>query len=1089
MSDIIVAGGNNDPVFAVIDFTNPASPTKVDANPSFSGSCMVDSSGKLVAAANFLGGQVDIFDISAPAAPVLKGTVVTTLGGIGAVSFDGSRILIGELNGQRLVLIDASNPAAPTVISTFTSAIASISAVSLKGNLAVASGPNDPIFVVLNYTNPASPTQVKFVPGTGGVFFGGSVTCDLDGTRAAVADLSGGNVVLFSVAGGSPTLLGQATTTQPGVTSISLSGTTVAVSSTNGFNFTLIDFSNPASPTQHDANANLGGGCVVKLSGGTLIAGAVNGLQARLFSVAGTTATSLGVDNANIASIASLGFSSFVPVNPAPVLLVDTTPHSFGTVHVGQASAPFTVSLKNTGTAALHVTQVKTSAAPFVVAPAGSLAAINPGQTSDLHVTFTPTAVQAFSAQLTLNSDDTGHPSVSIALSGSGGLPHIVVPPGPLDLGNVAVCLSHPQSLVVQNTGAVDLHLTNIAVSGAGFSTSISSLTVAPGAPGSIPVTLKPTVTGPLSGTLSFSTDDPSQPHVSVTLQGVGTPEPPPAVSISPTTIDFGAVPLQYFVGVGVTVANTGPCEDLHVNLSVSGAAYLLTTGDPSTLPVTNPPITDTIAAGAAHSYTVVFAPTVTGPGQTGTLTVASDDPAHPSVTVPLTGAGVTVSPAAISLVLDHSGSMATPTAAGTRMDDLHNAVNMFADLVHPGTGFAIGSVKFDTTASTLTPIADFDTTQQGKVKQDASALAPAGLTSIGDGLKQAQTDLAAAGMSRNVAIVFTDGFQNAGQTITAVEPGLLAAGIEVYAVGLGDPALLSTKDLNDLAANSNGKFFQTVEPLVMRKQFVEVLADAFRQQMAADPLITLQQGVPQSIPVNITDCESRISFVVLWEDPSAQVQFTVQAPDGTLFGPNSGLKNRLVRYIQRPGYRLLQITLPPGPHRNIGPKQLGVWRMHIDPVFVAGGSTRAATNVLVESELEIAARIQATFTGAPVLVRTHLTHAGSVVPNARVRVAVTSPTTSLAATSTPLVRHRAAAADTHLIPKADQILTKTVTQHYDARFNEREYLLPLPAPKIDGVYHFEITATGKACGGVFERYWSSSYYIGPRGGKIVGRG
>ena len=250
---------------------------------------------------------------------------------------------------------------------------------------------------------------------------------------------------------------------------------------------------------------------------------------------------------------------------------------------------------------------------------------------------------------------------------------------------------------------------------------------------------------------------------------------------------------------------------------------------------------------------------------------------------------------------------------------------------------------------------------------------------------------------------------------------------------------------------------------------------------MAADPILDVHQGVPVTIPVNITNCESRISFVLLWEDPAAQIQFTVSAPDGTTFGAGSGAANRLVRYVQRPGYRFFQITLPPGPTRTIGPRQLGQWKMLIDPVHVTGGTTRISTSVLVESELEITAQVQAPAVGAPMAVQVELTHAGSAVPNANVSVLLTAPLTSLAQLSTPAVRQRAAAADAHLIPPAQQILTKTRTTRYEARFDKRAYTVRLPLPEVDGVYHAEVTATGNACGGVFERYWSASVYIGSR--------
>ena len=1080
MAIIVVAGSNNDNSFAVIDFSVPASPVKALATPPFSGGCMVDCNGTLAAAGNYNGGQISIFDIANPASPVLKGTLSTVLGGIGAISFDGSHVLVGEVNGQRVILIDVTNPASPSILSTFTSAIASISAVALKGTLAVASGPNDLSFVVLNYANPASPTQVQFVPGAGGVFFNGGVTCDLDGTHAALADYGGGNVYLFNVAGGAPTLLGQYSSTQAGVSSISISGNVVAVASTNDFTMTLVNFQNPHSPTASNTATGLGGGATVKLAGSYLAAGAINDLDVTLFSVAGTNATALGTDNTTLASIATVGFTSFTPVTPEPQIAASPASLAFGAVRVNTTSAALTLTLKNTGTAPLDVTTLKTSIGQYVASPSGTLAAVAPGHSSAVQVRFTPTAVQSYPATLTMTTNDPAHPTVSIPLSGSGGYPHMVVP-GPLSFGNVAICLSHPMNATIGNTGPVDLHLSAITTAGAGFSDSTPSLTVPAGGNGSIQVTFKPATTGALSGTLSFLSDDPGTPNASVALSGVGTPEPPPAISVSPAAINFGAVPLQYFVGIAVTVANTGPCEDLNVTLAVAGAAFLLTTGDPTTLPMSNPPITDTVAASTSRNYTVVFAPAAIG-AASGMLTITSNDPAHPSVSVPLSGNGVTVSPAAIELILDRSGSMSTAVTGGTRMTALQSAVSMFAELIIPDTGFSMGSVQFDTTEAVLTPLANFDTTQQSAIIAGANSLSPRNLTSIGGGLQLGQTSLAASAMPRNVAIVFTDGYENTPPMVATVEPGVISAGTEVYAVGLGDPAYLSVAALQQLAASSNGKFFQTTDPLVLRKQFVEVLADAFRQNMAADPILDLQQGVPVTVPVNITSCESRISFVLLWEDPTAQVQFTVRAPDGTTFGSGSGVNNRLVRYIQRPGYRFFQITLPPGPTRTIGPNQLGQWQMLIDSIFISAGTTRASTNVLVESELQITARVQASTVGAPMSMMVELLHAGSVVGNAKVSVKLTAPLTSLAHLSTPLVRHRAVAADTHHIPPALQILTKTHVTRYEARFNKRLYVPELPAPRIDGVYHAEVSATGNACGGAFERYWSASFYVGPRG-------
>jgi len=1083
--NVVVTGSQNDLSFAVIDFTNPATPSVKLVQPPFNNNCIVDCDGTLAAVGEFNGSQVVIYDISTPAAPVQQGSVNTGLSGISGLSMNGTRVLAGEMNGLRVVLIDISNPAAPVILSTFTTAISSISSAQLKGPKAIVCGPNDLIFAVLDYTNPASPTQAKFVPGTGGVFFGGSIVGDLDGTNAALADINGGQVCLFDVSGANPAFKGKKTTSQAGVSSISISGTTIAAASSNDATISVMSFLNPNSPTETDSPDSLNGGATVKISGAFLAAGDILGTKVNLFNVSGTSLTLLGSANTTLPSIASIGFTSFVVTTMQAKMSANPTTLAFGAVRVGTPKT-LSVTFNNTGNVQLTVTNFKSTGVQYVPALTGSFS-IPAGGSKIVQVTFTPMAVQSFPGSLAMNTNDPMNPTFTVPLTGSGGLPHMVVP-SPLDFGNVAVCLSHSLNAAVSNTGTVNLHLSAIATTGPGFSEgSGPSLLVPAGSSGNIIVSFKPAAVGAASGSLNFLADDPIIPSVSVALTGTGTPEPPPTILVNPTSIDFGAIPLQYFAGIAVNVSNTGPCEDLLATLTVTGAAFLITTGNPTTLPISNPPINASIPSGSSQSFTLVFAPTALGIAG-GTLTITSNDPANPSVSVPLTGNGVAVSPAAIELVLDRSGSMATAVAGGTRMTALQNAVSMFSDLVITDTGFSMGSVQFDNQFAVLAPLQKFDATQQNTIKTDANTLTPRGLTSIGGGLKLGQASLSASAQTRKIAIVFTDGLENTPPTIASIEPGVLNAGTEVYAVGLGDPAYLSVAPLSELAASSNGKFFQTTDPLVLRKQFVEILADAFRQNMAADPILTLQQGVQVTVPVNITNCEARISFVLLWEDPAAQVQFSIKAPDGTTFGSLSGNNNRLVRYVQRPGYRFFQIALPPGPHGTIGPKQLGQWQMQIHPVAVPGGSTRASTNVLVESALQIVARIAGGGIAEPILLRVGLFQKGQAVKGAHVRARVTAPLTSLASISTPLVRHRALAADTHLIPPGQQILTKTCATVHELKFNEREYILQLPPPRIDGVYRAEVTATGQACGGIFERYWSGSIYIGPKQKPLICR-
>jgi hypothetical protein len=1082
MVDVVVAGSNNEFDFAVVDFTNPASPTKVLVTPPFQGGCMVDISGSLAAVGNFNGGEVEVFDVSNPASPVHKGGVSTVLGGIGSISIDGNRVLVGELNGLRAILIDASNPSSPSIVSTHNTGISSITSIAISGTKGVAAGPNDLAFSVINYSNPTTPTHVKFLSNTNGVFFGGPMQADLDGARAALADGGGGEVHFFDVSGANPVRLGLQTTIQAGVFSLSISGTTVAAASTNNVDISLVSFTNPNSPTEGDlSNTQLNGGAVIKLAGNRLAAGDVLGFDVALFSVSGTTLTFLGKINTTLGSIGTIGFSSFTAPAPQAQIAVDFNPLAFGTV-LGSGNKTLPIKISNNGNATLNVTNLQIApSSHYSFTPTGNFNISSGGAPKTLNVKFTPGGVGNFPGTLTMSTNDPAHPSLVVNLTGAGGFPHLV-PPGPLDFGDVAVCLSHSLNAVIGNTGPVDMSVSQIAVSGAGFSHGGgSTLTVPANGQSNIVVSFSPTSTGAKTGSLSFHTDDPNAPTATVALSGNGTPEPPPEVSVSPTSIDFQAVPFQYFAGIGVTVANTGPCEDLHVTLTVAGAGFVLTTGNPTTLPPTNPPITATIAANTAQNFTVVFAPTDDSSAFTGTLTVDSDDPNNASVVVPLAGQGVPVSPAAVELVLDRSGSMATAITGGTRMTALQSAVSMFSALVLPDTGFEMGSVEFDNQIHELTLLGPFDVPKQTAISQDAAGLTPRNATCIGGGLQLGQTKLDASAMPRKVAIVFTDGFENTAPLVSSVEQNVLNAGTEVYAVGLGDPAFLQPDVLSDLAFSSGGKFFNTTDPLVLRKQFVEILADAFRLNMAADPIFTLQQGVKLDVPVQITECEARISFVLLWEDPAAQIQFSIRAPDGTTFTASAPNHNRLVRYVQKPGFRFFQIALPPGPNGTIGPKQIGEWTMRIDPVSLPNGPTRASTNVMVQSDLHLSALVTAPSVVDPMRLHVRIMDHKKIVPDAEVRVLLTSPITPLSQIVTPAVRARALLADTHPIPPNLQILTKTHTTKHLAHFNEREYLLALPPPKIDGVYHFEVEATGKACGGIFERYWSTSIYIGRR--------
>ena len=269
----------------------------------------------------------------------------------------------------------------------------------------------------------------------------------------------------------------------------------------------------------------------------------------------------------------------------------------------------------------------------------------------------------------------------------------------------------------------------------------------------------------------------------------------------------------------------------------------------------------------------------------------------------------------------------------------------------------------------------------------------------------------------------------------------------------------------------------------MLRKHFVQVLADAYRHNLVSDPMLTLQQGSIVEVPVPITECERRISFILTWDDPLAQLEMDVRAPDGTLFTPTLPASNQLVHYGAQPTHRYYQIAFPPlnpGSGLSIGPDQLGQWIMRINPVSLPGGTGRCTTSVMVESDLELQAVVHAVDTSSPLQLEASILHQGAPVDNAQAVLTLTAPLKSLAQVSTPAVIQQALQADIHPIPTGRKPLIPTKTTKYQLHPAERgRYMLELPPPKLDGVYDFVIQATGKACGGTFERYKAFSLYVG----------
>nr|WP_255604260.1 choice-of-anchor D domain-containing protein [Oscillochloris sp. ZM17-4] len=183
---------------------------------------------------------------------------------------------------------------------------------------------------------------------------------------------------------------------------------------------------------------------------------------------------------------------------------------------------------------------------------------------------------------------------------------------------------SAAQQVTFTNSGAADLHISDIAADGDFAQSNDCGATLVPAASCTIDVTFTPTATGSRSGTLTITNDAAGSPH-SVGLSGAGIA---PAVSLSEGSLSFGSVRVGTTTAAQqVTLTNSGS-DTLAISGIVASGDFARTSTCGATL-----------AAGASCTISVTFTPTTTG-SRSSALTITNDATGSPQ-SVTLGGTGI----------------------------------------------------------------------------------------------------------------------------------------------------------------------------------------------------------------------------------------------------------------------------------------------------------------------------------------------------------------------------------------------------------------------------------------------------------------
>ena len=329
-----------------------------------------------------------------------------------------------------------------------------------------------------------------------------------------------------------------------------------------------------------------------------------------------------------------------------PTYTVSPSSLAFGNEVTNVASAPMSVTVTNTGTAALPITSIALSTSgsqPFSQTNTCGTS-IAAGAHCAINVVFDPASVGPATATLSVIAGN-GAGTKTVALSGTGIVPTYTVSPSSLAFGNeVTNVASAPMSVTVTNTGTAALPITSIALSTSGSQpysqTNTCGTSIAAGAHCTISVVFNPASVGAATATLSVSAGNGAgmQP---VALSGTGIV---PTYTVSPSSLAFGnEVTNVASASKSVTVTNTGTAAlpITSIALSTSGSQPFSQTNTCGT----------SVAAGAHCTISVVFNPASVG-AATATLSVSAGNGAGMQP-VALSGTGIvptyTVSPSSLA--------------------------------------------------------------------------------------------------------------------------------------------------------------------------------------------------------------------------------------------------------------------------------------------------------------------------------------------------------------------------------------------------------------------------------------------------------
>jgi len=354
----------------------------------------------------------------------------------------------------------------------------------------------------------------------------------------------------------------------------------------------------------------------------------------------GAAPLTLSVSGSGKTAGSSGGGTTLGGIVPSPTQI------GFGTVALGGSQA-HPVSLTNSGSTTLLISQATSSTSDFSVSGLGLPLVLAPNGSVSFSVTFAPKAAGTRSGSIALTGSTALAPgtfgrhgtpeTASIAVTGVGGAqssggsttttptPGSLTSGGSLSFGTLTVGSSTQKTATITNSGGSSVTVSNATVSGSGFTMAGMGMpmTLAPNASMNVNITCAPPTAGTLSGSLTVNSNA-SNASLSVPLSV--TAVTPGTLAISPTSFSFGSVPAGSTQSLPASVTNTGGTSVLISQATFNGAGYSISG---LTLPLS-------LAAGQSAPFNIVFAPQ--SAGTDNFILSISSNASNPTLTAAVSG-------------------------------------------------------------------------------------------------------------------------------------------------------------------------------------------------------------------------------------------------------------------------------------------------------------------------------------------------------------------------------------------------------------------------------------------------------------------